>query len=190
MSFSERAKSSYVPDVTCFLNYHLKQRIGIDFVNRQLAPSVVCVLCYADLLGYVLALRRLGVDKYVHLIICPYQSHRTEMGGKQCEFKDNWRQPLYRHLLVTSKLYHCPPLHSWRHTHIGHIWGQLVDTDISWREHNSSAQQGIENIKVDISNSVSNQFAFLLHLWAKFRIFPSWCNTRIVDRLCDLAMFF
>lgn len=82
MCFSQRAKSSYVPDATCFLNYHLEQRISINFVNRQLAPSGVFVLCYADLLGYVLALCRLGVDNYVHLVICPYQSHQTEMGGK------------------------------------------------------------------------------------------------------------
>lgn len=47
----------------------------MNFVNRRLAPSGFFVLCYADLLGYVLALRRLGVDKYVHLMICPYQSH-------------------------------------------------------------------------------------------------------------------
>lgn len=39
------------------------------------------------------------------------------------------------------------PLHSWRHAHIEHIRGQLVDTDISRREHHSSAQQGIKNIK-------------------------------------------
>jgi hypothetical protein len=48
--------SRATPDATCFLNYHLRKWTGIDFMDHRLAPSGVSVLCYADLLGYVLFL--------------------------------------------------------------------------------------------------------------------------------------
>lgn len=47
--------SRATPDATCFLSYHLRKWTGIDFMNHRLAPSGVSVICYADLLSYVLS---------------------------------------------------------------------------------------------------------------------------------------